>query len=57
MTTTPSIILCKRVPESLWNEILEFIEDHVDTRDGELAGEVLPNKAMSLMTRIEMEVK
>ena len=40
------------VPLDLWNEIVDFITDQVDVRDGE-DGAQLPNEAMSLSTRIE----
>ncbi len=43
------------VPRDLWGEIVEFIEDQVDVRDGE-DGSQLPNEAMHLSTRIEREV-
>ena len=41
-----------KVPCDLWNEIVEFIEDQVDVRDGP-DGEQRPNQAMSLAQRIE----
>lgn len=44
------------VPFDLWHEILEFIEQQVDVRDSE-DGVPLPNKAMSLFSRIEQEVE
>jgi hypothetical protein len=38
------------VPKDLWNEIMDFINDRVDVRDGE--GGPKPNDAMSLSQRI-----
>jgi hypothetical protein len=43
------------VPDDLWDEIYEFIVDHVDIRDD--SDGPLPNRAMSLQTRIDAEVK
>ena len=40
-----------KVPCELWIEIVEFIEDHVDVRDG--SDRPLPNKAMILQQQIE----
>jgi len=44
------------IPADLWDEILDFIEDQVDVRDGG-DGTPLPNTAMYLTTRIEHEVR
>jgi hypothetical protein len=40
-----------KVPCELWNEIVEFIEDQVDVRDG--SDGPRPNKAMHLAQEIE----
>lgn len=45
----------KAVPADLWDEIVDFITDQVDVRDG--ADGPTPNTAMSLSTRIDQEVK
>jgi hypothetical protein len=42
-----------KVPCELWNEIVEFIEDHVDVVDG--SDGPRPNKAMHLTQQIEQE--
>ena len=39
------------VSKALWDEIVDFINDRVDVRDGE-DGAQLPNDAMSLSMRI-----
>ena len=39
------------VPKALWDEIVDFITDRVDVRDGEDGPR--PNDAMSLSQRIE----
>jgi len=46
----------KNVPADLWDEIVEFIEDHVDVVDSD-DGRPAPNTAMHLSSRIEQEVK
>jgi len=43
------------IPADLWEEILEFIQNQVDVKDGEDGPQ--PNKAMSLYSRIEREVQ
>lgn len=43
------------VPQDLWDEIMEFIEQQVDVRDGS-DGQQLPNTAMYLSSRIDHEV-
>ena len=40
------------VPLDLWNEIVDFITDQVDVKDGD-DGRQEPNKAMSLSMQIE----
>lgn len=42
------------VSDALWDEIYEFIDDHVDVRDG--ADGPIPNRAMSLKSRIDEEL-
>lgn len=44
-----------KVSLDLWNEICEFLEDHMDVKDGSY-GEPHPNRAMSIITRIQAEV-
>jgi hypothetical protein len=46
--------LCKAIAlNDLEGDILEFLEDHSDVRDGP-DGEYAPNRAMSLITQIKM---
>lgn len=40
------------VPCHLWNNIVEFIEEQVDVRDGSY-GEQVPNRALQLAEEIE----
>jgi hypothetical protein len=44
----------KVVPAALWDEIMEFIEDQVDVKDGD-DGRQEPNRAMSLRQQIAEE--
>jgi hypothetical protein len=44
-----------RVPQPVWDEILDFITDRVDIKDG--ADGPVPNAAMSLLNQIQEEVK
>lgn len=43
------------VPFALWDDLETFIYDHVDVVDGSY-GQQRPNRAMSIMTRIEEEI-
>lgn len=53
---TPSATPFKSVPVWLWDDIVDFVNDHVDVRDGE-DGVPQANSAMHLASRIETEVK